>query len=318
MTAYIVRRLIQAVLVIIIVSLLVFFVLRYLPGDPILTYLAQSEVQLLTQENIDAARHEHGLDKPIVIQYINWINALFHGDLGTSLFIGEEVSTLLAQRLPITMYLGVIAFIISSIVGILSGVLPALRRGTWTDTAMTLLANVGICIPVFWLGILLIYLFGLRLHWLPTMGFTWLFDDFWPSIKQTIMPVMCLSIFGLAATARQARSSMLEVIQQDYIRTAWSKGLKERTIVMRHMLKNGIIPVVTFMGIGFSYIVSGSVLVETVFGVPGMGRLAVTAVLGQDYAIVQVIVLITAVIVVFINLIVDITYGWLDPRIRYR
>ena len=175
----------------------------------------------------------------------------------------------------------------------------------------------GITIPVFWLGILLIYAFGLKLQWLPISGYTSPLDDFWLSMKQSVMPVLCLAVFGLAGNARQMRSSMLEVIQQDYIRTAWSKGLSERAIINRHALKNSLIPVITLMGFGIGIIFGGSVLVETVFAIPGVGRLLVSSIFGQDYVVVQAITFVVALVVLTINLIVDISYGWLDPRIRH-
>ncbi len=317
MATYISRRLIQAVIVLIIVSLLVFVVIRLLPGDPILIYLSQEEMETLTQEEVDRTRHEFGLDRPLMVQYLDWVADLFRGNFGTSLFYRENVGTLIAERLPITLHLGLIAFVLSGLLGITAGMLAALRRGRWIDTLMTVLANLGITVPVFWLGILLIYLFGLKLRLLPIFGYTSPFEDFWLSTKQLIMPVCCLCIFSLASLARQTRSSMLEVIHQDYIRTAWSKGLRERTIVIRHVMKNGLIPVITLMGMGLRFILGGSVLIETVFNIPGMGRLSVEAVFSQDYAIIQAVIFLTALIVVLANLLVDISYGWLDPRVRY-
>jgi len=185
------------------------------------------------------------------------------------------------------------------------------------DTILTFLANIGICIPVFWLGILLIYLFGLKLHFLPLYGYTSPFINFGMSTKQIILPVICLSIFSISAITRQTRSSVLEIIRQDYIRTAWSKGLRESYIVVRHVMKNSLIPVITLLGMAFRDIMGGSVLIETVFSVPGLGRLAVESLLNQDYAIIQAITLFISALVVITNLLVDISYGWLDPRIRY-
>jgi peptide/nickel transport system permease protein len=317
MTAYIGQRLIQAFFVIIIVSILVFVAIRFLPGDPILMFLSQEETDILTPEQVEQARREFGLDKPLLVQYINWVSDLLHGDFGTSLFYHEKVGKLLIERLPVTLHLGLLAFIISAILGIAAGTISALRRGDYIDTLMTMVANLGITVPIFWLGILLIYLFGLQLRWLPIFGYTSPFDDFWLSTKQLFMPICCLSVFSLASTARQTRSSMLEVIRQDYVRTAWAKGLRERTVVIRHVLKNGLIPVITLKGMAIRHILGGSVLVETVFNVPGMGRLSVEAVFSQDYAIVQAVILLSAIIVVLANLLVDISYGWLDPRIRY-
>jgi peptide/nickel transport system permease protein len=317
MIAYIIRRLIQAVFVLIIVSLLIFLVMRLLPGDPIMLYLAEHGLESLTPEQIATAREEFGLDKPLMTQYIDWTSGLFRGDFGISIFYHEQVGKLLAERIPVTLHLGLLAFVISGILGILAGLVVALRRGGLLDTVVTSLANLGITVPVFWLGILMIYAFGLQLRWLPICGYTSPFEDFWLSTRQALMPVLCLSVFSLAATARQTRSSILEVVRQDYIRTAWAKGLRERVIVMRHVLKNGLIPVVTLLGVHMSHILGGAVLIETVFNIPGMGRLMVQAIFAHDYQIVQGGILLSAIVVVLANLIVDISYGWLDPRVRY-
>jgi peptide/nickel transport system permease protein len=185
------------------------------------------------------------------------------------------------------------------------------------DTILTVLANFGITVPIFWLGILLIYFFGLYLGWLPIQGYTSPFEDFSLSIQKLIMPVTCLVLFPLAGTTRQTRSAMLEIIRQDYIRTAWAKGLTERTIIIRHAVRNGIIPVVTLAGMGIPMILGGQVVIETVFNIPGMGRLAVNALFSQDYAVTQGVVLIMSTIIVLSNLLVDISYGWIDPRVRY-
>jgi peptide/nickel transport system permease protein len=317
MTTYITRRFIQAVIVIIIVSLLVFFVIRFLPGDPILLYLAQKDVQVLTQQQIDVVRHNFGLDRPLMIQYFNWVSGILQGNFGTSIFYHEDVGNLLAKRLPVTLHLGLSAFVLSGILGILTGLLAAIRRGRWPETVVTLFANLGITVPVFWLGILMIYVIGLKLGWLPIYGYTSPFTDLWTSFKQAIMPVLCLSVFALASISRQTRSSILEVVRQDYIRTAWAKGLRERIIIIRHVLKNGLIPVITLQGVQFSHIVGGSVLIETVFSIPGMGRMLVEAVMSKDYMVVQGGIFVLSVMVVFTNLLVDISYGFLDPRIRY-
>ena len=262
-------------------------------------------------------RHEYGLDKPIMIQYVDWVGGIFRGNLGTSIYYHEDIGKLLGERFPITLHLGVAAFVVANVFGILLGVFAGIRRGTWIDTVSTTLANIGITVPVFWLGILMIFTLGLKLNWLPIYGYTSPFDNFWMSTKQAIMPVFCLAITGMAYTARQTRSAMLEVIRQDYIRTAWSKGLRERTIIIKHALKNSLIPVITLMGIGLGMVFGGAVLVETVFAIPGIGRLLVTSVFAQDYVVVQSGTLVIATIIVLSNLIVDISYGWLDPRIRY-
>jgi peptide/nickel transport system permease protein len=318
MATYIIRRLLQAVIVLILVTLLVFFVMRLLPGDPLIIYMAQSaNIQAMPPEMIDKLRHEFGLDKPIMIQYFNWMGNIFRGDFGTSIFYHEKVSTLMRERFPVTLHLGLLAFIVGAILGVLAGLVAAIRRGKWADKIVTPLTYIGITIPIFWLGILMIYAFGLKLHWLPISGYTSPFKDFWFNTRQIVMPVFCLAIFSIAANARQMRSAMLEVVRQDYIRTAWSKGLPERRVIIFHALKNSLIPVITLMGIGVGMIFGGSVLVETVFAIPGVGRLLVSSIFGQDYVVVQSITFVIAAIVLVVNLLVDVSYGWFDPRIRF-
>jgi len=316
MLTYITRRLIQAVFVIILVTLLVFFAMRLLPGDPILMYVSSDEMTQSTDAEIAALRHEFGLDRPMVMQYLIWIKNVFHGDLGMSIIQRTSVSSEIARRMPITLHLGLVSLVLIIIVGIPLGSIAAIRRSTWMDTVATFFANLGVTVPVFWLGILLIYFIGLKLGLLPIFGYTSPFKDFWLNLKQIIMPVFCLSIFGTAAIARQSRSSLLEVIHQDYIRTAWAKGLKEVVIIKRHALKNSLIPVFTLLGVTLRHLFGGSVIVETLFNIPGLGRFAVTGLLTQDYAVVEGVVLVTATVVIFVNLLVDLSYGWLDPKIR--
>jgi peptide/nickel transport system permease protein len=318
MTRYLVIRVLQAIVTVVILTIFVFFGMRLLPGDPVYMLLSAEQVQNITQEEVQFIRHKYGLDRPLAVQYFSWLGDAVRGDLGKSMRYEEKVTSLLGERLPITAYLGILAFVISFIIGIVAGVISALRRGGWIDSLVTLLANLGITVPVFWLGIIMIYLFSYYLKWLPIMGYTSPFEDFWLSIRQAIMPVICLAVMPLASTARQTRSSVLEVIHQDYIRTAWAKGLSERRIIIGHTLKNALIPVLTLTGLGISSILGGSVLIETVYNIPGMGRLAVTSLFQKDYTTAQGIVLLLAIVIIFSNLLVDISYGWLDPRIRYR
>lgn len=317
MITYIIRRLLQGVVVVVLVTIFVFIAVRLLPGDPVYMLINPNKAETLSEERIAAIRHEAGLDKPILVQYVNWLNDVVHGDLGKSIIHQTPVSKEIAARLPITAHLGILAMIMGLIIGIPMGIICAIRRGTWIDTLVTSLANIGITIPVFWLGIMLIYVLSLQLKWLPTMGYTSPFDDFWLSTKRLIMPVICLAIWPIAGNARQVRSVMLEILRQDYIRTAWSKGLRERVVILRHTLRNCLIPVVTFVGFGVTQIVGGEVLIEMVFNIPGIGRLAAESVLSLDYPYLQGVVLIIALVVVITNLLVDITYGWLDPRVRY-
>jgi peptide/nickel transport system permease protein len=313
MTKYIIHRLIQTVIVVMIVSFLSFMILQIIPGDPVLTMLGTEA----TEETITALRKELWLDRPVIVQYGHWLVNLLQGDMGKSVMYREDVAELIAKRLPITLHLTLSALVISVLLGVTGGVISAVTRGTAFDQVITVAANAGVAIPRFWLGIMGIYLFGLTLRWLPIQGYTRPFDDFWLSTKQVIMPAFCLSVFLLGALTRQTRSSMLEVIRQDYIRTARSKGLRERVVITRHTLKNALIPIVTLLGLGVRGVVGGSVLIETVFNVPGVGRMLVEAVFDKDFIIVQAMLLIIALVVSLANLLVDISYSWLDPRIHY-
>jgi peptide/nickel transport system permease protein len=317
MISFIIRRLVQSVVVLILVTILVFVAMRLLPGDPIFMLLTQHQQTEITQEEIDYMRHQYGLDKSMIVQYFDWLGGVLHGDFGRSILNHVPVADEILRRVPITLNIGLPAFILGIIFGVPAGIICAIRRGKSIDTLVTTLSNIGITIPVFWLGFLLIYIFGLQLKWLPVQGYTSPFDNLWLNIKQLILPVICLAVFPVASTSRQTRSSMLDVMKNDYIRTAWSKGLKENVIILRHAVKNSLIPVVTLSGMGLSMIIGGSVIDETVFNIPGMGRLAVQAVFSQDYPYVQAVVLFVAVVVLLANLITDIAYGWLDPRIRY-
>lgn len=317
MTNFIIVRLLQSILVILLVTIITFVGMRLLPGDPLLMLYDRNQIQSFTEEELAEIKAEAGLDKSLPEQYVVWIWGVLHGDLGDSILYETNVTDDIMDKLPITFYLGILSLVIGTLIGVPLGVISAVRRGTWLDTLVTSFANLGITIPIFWLGIILVYVFALKLNWLPVFGYTSPFDDFGQHIKQIIMPVACLAIWPIAGNARQARSSMLEVLRQDYIRTAFSKGLRERVVIMKHALKNGLIPIVTLAGLSIATVVGGTVIIEEVFTIPGMGRLAVDSIFTQDYAYVQGIALIIALAVVIANLLVDISYGWLDPRIRY-
>jgi peptide/nickel transport system permease protein len=318
MARYILLRLLHGVIVIIIVSILVFLIMRLLPGDPVLLYIDRAAITNVEPATLAQLRAEFGLDKPLYAQYLHWVNNILHGDLGRSIFTKLAVSSIAKQRFPVTAYLGILSLLLSSIVAISAGIICALKRGGWLDTLVSSLTNIGVSAPIFWLGILLIYLFGVHLKWLPIYGYTSPFTDFWLSTRQIIMPVICLSVVSISFVTRQTRSSILEIVRNDYVRTAWAKGLREQTIVTRHVLRNSLIPIATLIGLQVSSIISGSVLVETVFNIPGVGRMMVNALFSHDYPIIQGGAFLIASFVVVINLLVDISYGWLDPRIRYR
>jgi len=318
MGTYIIRRILQMILIMLLVTVIVFLMVRLLPGDPILMFLSSQDLEQITQEQIDHLKHELGLDRPMIIQYFEWLGQVSHGDLGRSLINRNKIIDDVKRRLPITFQLGALAFIISILIGIPVGVVAAVTRGSWLDNLLTSLGNLGICIPSFWLGILLIYMVSYKLDLLPMFGFVSLFKDPWGNIQHIILPVICLGLAPIATGIRLTRSSMLEVLRQDYIRTAWSKGLKQQSVIIGHALKNGLIPVITVKGMTLAAIVGGSVLIETVFSIPGMGRLAVEGLFAQDYSIVQACLLIGGTVTLGANLLVDLSYGWLDPRIRYR
>jgi peptide/nickel transport system permease protein len=299
----------------------VFLLVRLLPGDPLMVYMGQFSVGTsgatrIGPEEYQALVHKYGLDRPIPVQYIDWLGKILKGDFGKSVTVGEDIGTLIAQRMPRTAYIGIISFLIGTIGGSITGIICALRRGSWMDNTLTTLSNIGMTIPTFWLGILLMYFLSYKLGWLPTHGWTSPFDDFAKSTRQLIMPILAISVGSVAGLARLVRSCMLEVMRADYVRTAWAKGLKERVIVVRHQIKNAMIPVVTALGGALGAILGGSVFIETVFAIPGMGRLMTSAIFDYDYQVVQAGVLLFGGIIIFSNLIVDIAWGWMDPRIR--
>jgi peptide/nickel transport system permease protein len=301
------------IIVLFIVTIIVFLLMQLVPGDPARSMLGLGA----SEEQVEALRHELGLDRPIIVQYGNWLSGIIHGDLGYSIKYRVSVSSLIADYWPITMHLAFVAFILSTVLGIGAGIICAVRRGGILDSLITLLSNIGIAVPVFWLGILGVYYFGFKLGWVPIGGYTSPFSDFWLSARQTILPIICMAVPAIAILSRQTRSSMLEVVRQDYIRTATSKGLRERVVVTKHALKNALIPVITLLGIELSTLFAGSVLVENVFNIPGMGSLLVQSALSKDFLVVQACTLLFAALVILVNLFVDIAYGWLNPAISY-
>ena len=312
MVAFIIRRLVQTVFVLFLVSLIAFSIMQIIPGDPA-TIMLGTEA---SPAQIEALRHELWLDQPLPQQYLHWMTNLLQGNLGESVLYHESVVSLIATRLPITFHLGLVALLLSTFLSIPAGVISAVRRGKWLDSMISVSANLGMAVPIFWLGILGIYIFALNLGWLPVQGYTSPFENLWLNTRQLIMPAVCLAVVPLASLTRQTRSSMLEVIRQDYIRTARSKGLKESAIITGHALKNAIIPVITLLGLQLRNLVGGSVLVEQVFNIPGMGRLMVTSVFNKDFVVVQGTIMVVALMVAIANLLVDISYGYFDPRIR--
>lgn len=299
------RRVVQAIIVIIGASLLSFGVL-FLSGDP--TYLLLGGGGGLTVEQVDAFRQQMGFDRPFIVQYLDYMAGVVQGDLGTSYYHGIPNIRLIAEYAPATLQLGLAAIAISVVVGIPAGIVAAVNRGRTLDHISMFGASVGQAMPVFWLGLLLMLLFSVHLKWLPVSGSgTW---------KHLVLPAITVASYSVAVNARVMRSSMLEILGQDYIRTARAKGLGEWSMLVRHALKNSLIPVITMLGIQIGFVLGGSVIAETIFAWPGLGRLVVQAINTRDIPLVQAIVIVFALMFVLINLVVDLMYAQLDPRIR--
>lgn len=305
MWRYVLKRALLALPVLLGVSVVVFVAIRLIPGDPAQIMAGQAA----TEEVVRQIRQSLGLDQPLPVQYLYFLRNVVRGDLGRSLFNGAPVVEELGQRFPRTVRLALASMVVASLIGIPAGILAATRHLSWLDTLVMLVALVGVSMPVFWLGLNLILVFSVRLQWLPAFGYeTW---------RHLLLPSVTLGAASAAIVARMTRSSMLEVLGQDYIRTARAKGLAERVVVNRHALRNALIPVVTVLGLQLGTLLSGAVLTETVFAWPGIGRLLVDAVLARDYPIIQGATLLIAATFVALNLAVDLLYGLLDPRIRY-
>jgi ABC-type dipeptide/oligopeptide/nickel transport system permease component len=305
MSRYLLKRLLLAIPVLLGVSIVVFTMIRLIPGDPAQVMAGQTA----TRDVIEGIRKSLGLDRPIIVQYAIFVRNAFRGDLGRSLFNGAPVVAELTQRFPRTIRLALFSMLVASLIGIPAGILSATRHLSWVDSLVMVVALGGVSMPVFWLGLNLILIFAVRLHWLPAIGHeTWL---------HLILPSVTLGAASAAIIARMTRSSMLEVLRQDYVRTARAKGLAEPSVVRRHALRNALIPVVTVVGLQLGTLLSGAVLTESVFAWPGVGRLLVDAVLARDYPVIQGAVLLISTTFVALNVLVDMVYAVLDPRIRY-
>jgi len=296
-----------------VVALFVFALLHLTPGDPA-TLIAG---ELATEADILAIRAKLGLDQPFHIQLATWLWSLLRGDLGISIFTNLPVTRLIEQRLEPTLMLTLTTLIVSITIALPLGIISAWKAGTWIDTAVMSFAVFGFSVPVFVLGFVLILVFSLQLDWLPVQGYTPISEGFVPFIRNLILPSAALGMIYAALIARITRASMLDVLAQDYIRTADAKGLATFDVLIRHGLKNAAVPIVTVIGIGIALLISGVVVTETVFAIPGLGRLTVDAIVKRDYPIVQGMVLLFSGVYVFINLLVDLSYTLLDPRIRY-
>ena len=312
MLAWFVRRLLVAIPTLILVSMFVFALQQLLPGDPVLVMAGEDR----DPETIAYLREKYGFDDPLPVQYLRWAGGVLQGDLGMSLRTNQPVTTLIAQKLPVTIQLAVMAMAFAMLIGIPAGVISAVRKGTFTDAAANVVALSGLSIPNFWLGIMLILLVSVNLGWLPASGYESLLDDPVRSLQTTLMPAFVLGTGLAAALMRHTRSAMLGVLEADYVRTARAKGLAERTVVMKHGLRNAVLPIVTISALLFGELLAGAVLTEQIFTIPGFGKLIVDAVFTRDYAVVQGVVLCTAVAFIGMNLVADVLYFVLSPRLR--
>lgn len=313
MLRLILSRLMAAIPVMAMVAIFVFLMLRLSPGDPA-AILAGDQA---TAETIAAIRADLGLDRPIHEQFVVWVGELAQGNLGRSVLSRQPVTQMIGQRVEPTVSLALVTLLFSVLVSVPLGVIAAWKQGGWLDRGIMALAVAGFSVPVFVLAYILIYVFSVRLDWLPVQGFTPLSEGLLPFLENLALPVLALSFIYIALFARITRAAMLEVLGEDYIRTAYAKGLRERVVLTRHALRNAAVPIVSVIGIGFALLIGGVVITETVFNIPGIGRLVVDAVLARDYPIIQGIILLFSGIYVLINLATDIAYVLLDPRIRY-
>ena len=314
MGRYLVQRLLTTIPVLLIVSVLIFSLIHVAPGDPA-SFMAGDEAR---PEQIERIRQKLGLDEPLYKQLGLYYVDIFRGDLGESVFTKFDVTELILQRLEPTVSIAVFAMLLAILISIPSGVLAAWKANSWVDRAVMVFAVFGFAIPVFWLGFNMIWLFAVKLNWFPALGYRPVSDGVLPWLRSMTLPAVTVGIIVAALIARMTRSAMLEVLREDYIRTARAKGLGEFTVLFRHALRNASIPIVTVVGLSMAGLVSGLVITEAVFAIPGMGRLIVDGVTRRDYPIIQGTVLVITVFYVLINLAVDIGYGWLDPKIRYQ
>ncbi len=312
MFAYILRRLATTIPTMLLVTVAVFVILRLTPGGPAVAMLGERA----SPEAVAALNRKLGLDRPLPIQYLAWLGHALRGDLGRSAFGNQPVTELIVQRMTPTAELGLFSVIISLVIGIAAGVLSATRHNTPVDAASSFLSILGVSTPSFWLAILLVLVFSIKFPWLPALGYVSPFTDPLTNLKQMVLPSVTLGVTLAAVIARITRGSMLDVLYQDYVRTAHAKGLRDRDVMVRHALNNALIPIVTVVGLQLAGVLGGAVLIETIFALPGNGQLLVTAIFARDFPVVQGIVVVIALIFILINLAVDVLYAVLDPRIR--
>jgi len=313
MLGYIVRRILATIPVVTVVAILAFLLLRLTTGDPAAIIAGDSA----TTQQVAEIRVKLGLERPLVEQFVIWVGRIVRGDFGESYFFKKTVAELIRDRLEPTAALAVCTIMLAVALAVPLGVLAAAQRGTWIDRLVMGFSVLGFSVPVFVIGYALIYLFAVELAWLPVQGYQRLADGFWGFLERLILPSSTLAVIYVALIARITRASVLEVLGADHVRTARAKGLGNTTVLLRHVLRNAAVPIVTVIGLGIALLIGGVVVTESVYGIPGLGRLTVDAVLARDYPTVQAVILLFSVVYVMINLLVDLTYTFLDPRIRY-
>src|SRR6185369_15116022 len=318
MRTYLAKRLLLIVPTLLGAAALVFLIMRVIPGDVTLLIFGGDQASQVDPKQLAAMRHRLGLDQPLWVQFGSWLWGVLRFDFGTSLWTGRPVIEELLVRLPLSLELAILATIVSVLLAIPFGMLAAVRQDSWVDYVIRVVSIGGLAIPSFWVGILIILLLVIFFGWGPPLEFTPPWINPWANFQQMIWPVLTVGYRYAAVTTRMTRSTVLEVMREDYIRTAWAKGLRERAIVFRHAMKNAMLPVVTLIGTEFAFLIGGLVVTETVFTLNGVGRFVVDAVAHRDYPVVQALIFLIAFGFVVINLLVDLTYAWFDPRIRYR
>lgn len=319
MRQYVARRFVLFVPTLFLTTLIVFVLFFLVPGDTALFMLTGEEgAGAVTEEDIRNLRHELGLDRPIHVQYGSWLWGIMQGDLGESIWYKTPVVDELKDKFAVTLQLAIMGIILAFIFSVPLGMLSAVKQDTLPDYISRILVLIGIALPTFWLAILMIYALAYTFNWLPPLGYATLWEDPLLNLQQLIFPALAIAFHDMAFTSRVTRSSMLEVLREDYVRTARSKGLHELTVICRHALKNAILPVVTVSGYQFARLLGGVIIVETIFVVPGLGRFLIESIIHRDFVVIQAVILITAAVVLTLNLIIDLFYGVLDPRIRYQ
>ena len=320
MGKYALRRALLFIPTLLVVTVLVFALFWIVPGDPALAILAGSDGDTgsVSREQLEQLRHRLGLDRPLYVQYGSWLADVLRGDLGTSLWYKTPVWDQLKDRFLVTMELATMAIVLAVCAAVPLGVTSAVKQDTGFDYVARIFSSIGIALPTFWLGILTVYALATFFNWLPPLGYATVWDDPLLNLQQLVLPALTLAFNDLAFTARVTRSSMLEVMREDYLRTARAKGLGELIVVARHALKNALLPILTVSGYQFARLLGGVIIVESIFVVPGMGTLLIDSIVHRDFIVLQAIVLLVAVVVLVINLLVDLSYGVLDPRVRYQ